>query len=86
MPRKAARIFLKVKNIRVERLQAITEQDAVAEGFVSTAKTAGDDYPGLFAREQFAEYWDKLHAKRGYRWDQNPWVWVIEFEKVEPEN
>lgn len=85
MPRKVARIFLKVKNIRVERLQAITEQDAVAEGFVSTAKTAGDDYTGLFARDQFAEYWDKLHAKRGYSWDQNPWVWVIEFEKVEPE-
>lgn len=68
MPRKAARIFLKVKDVRAERLQDITEEDVRAEGFIT--------------REEFARYWDNLNAKRGYSWDDNPWVWVIEFEKI----
>lgn len=69
MPREAARIFLKVTNVRVERLQEITEEDALREG--------------MLARDHFPGYWDKLNAKRGYGWYKNPWVWVIEFDKQE---
>ena len=67
MPREATRIFLRVTKVRVERLQDITEEEAVKEGFLSNTEVM--------------EYWDKLNAKRGFRWDQNPWVWVIEFDK-----
>lgn len=95
MPRKAARIFLKVKNIRVERLQAITEDDAEAEGAIdwicqqhnngtwidNAMRGAACAKP----KRAFALLWNAIHKKRGFGWDQNPWVWVIEFEKVEPE-
>lgn len=78
MPRKAARLFLTVKNIRVERLQDITEEDAIAEG----VKAYGpNNCSGTSARIAFAELWDSLNEKRGYGWDTNPWVWVVEFEK-----
>lgn len=95
MPRTAARLFLKVTNIRVERLQDITEEDAMAEGiagywaephkdvppFIGVAKEAGADLCRT-RRKAFQQLWDSLNAKRGYGWDMNPWVWVIEFERV----
>lgn len=65
MPRGVARIWLRVKEVRVERLQDITWEDAVAEGFKS-----GID---------FLAYWDSLHGSGA--WLEDPWVWVIEFEK-----
>jgi hypothetical protein len=89
MPREAARIFLKVTNVRVERLQDITEEDAKAEGMESeeyldhyewavSVAPPGSVLPTL--RSAFAALWDSLNAKRGYSWETNPWVWVIEFE------
>jgi len=83
MPREAARIFLKVIDVKVERLQDITEEDAMKEGFIPDVDLVGDDYKGLFAKDRFIEYWNKLNAKRGYGWNMNPWVWVIEFERLE---
>lgn len=96
MPRTAARIFLKVKNVRVERLQDITEEDAKAEGvtnywaephkdtppFIGAAKEPGE-YLCFTRRKAFQQLWDSLNKKRGYGWNTNPWVWVIEFERVE---
>ncbi len=87
MPRKASRLFLKVKNIRVERLQDITEEDARAEGCIDFHDKIGDGKFDdvaefdLTARDAFAELWDGLNSKRGYGWDINPWVWVVEFEE-----
>lgn len=94
MPREVARLFLTVKSIRVERLQDITEEDAKAEGiksywskphendspFIGAAKEMGADLC-FTRREAFQQLWDFLNAKRGYGWDTNPWVWVIEFER-----
>jgi len=74
MPKKCARIWLKVTGVRVERLQDISELDAGKEGIYCAE-------PG----ECFVEFiclWDKK-AKRGYGWYQNPWVWVVEFERVD---
>lgn len=72
MPREAARIFLRVTGVRVERLQDISNEDVHKEGFAPW----GDKYL------RFADFWDHLNAKRGYGWDVNPWVWVVEFERI----
>ena len=83
MPRKTARIFLEVKSVRVERLQDITEDDAKKEGFISKrAWIPGVGFPELNPRDWFTVLWDFLNAKRGYSWESNPWVWVIEFARV----
>jgi hypothetical protein len=77
MPRKASRITLEVVNVRVERLQDITEEDAKAEGvnFVSCD-------PGEHPVDLFANLWDSINEKRGFGWDTNPLVWVVEFKRL----
>jgi hypothetical protein len=81
MPREAARIFLKVKDVRVERVQDISRWDVNAEG--CPFRCESDDGMPEKQLKWFANLWDSLNAKRGYSWDSNPWVWVIEFERVE---
>ena len=84
MPREAARIFLNVTNVRVERLQDINEEDAKAEGVNgiprSTVLYPNDDY--IYP---FKQLWNSLNQKRSYGWDKNPWVWVYEFERISKE-
>jgi hypothetical protein len=84
MPRIAARVFLKVTAVKMQRIKDITEPEALKEGFISTAVSnlEGDDYTGLYAYEHFINVWDDIYAKQGNGWDFNPWVWVIEFEKI----
>jgi hypothetical protein len=78
MPKAACRIFLKITNVRVERLQDISEEDAKAEGVFIHAV-----YPS--PRMEFANLWESINGKES--WNANPWVWVIEFERIEkPEN
>lgn len=77
MPREAARIFLRVNDVRVERLHEISEEDAIAEGFADSP--AGTESP----LERFTILWDKTVKRenlRKYGYHANPWVWVIEFE------
>ncbi|MDE9493524.1 hypothetical protein KKJ09_07895, partial [Xenorhabdus bovienii] len=80
MHRWASRITLEVTDIRVERLQDISEEDAIAEGFSSTTgiNESGDDYTGLYSSEHFSKFWNSIYQN----WDSNPWVWVIEFRRV----
>lgn len=83
MPAWAARIFLRVKQVRVERLNAMQEEDAIAEGFPDLGVDA--DSP----LERFATLWDKTIDKQQrdtYGWWANPWVWVIEFEQISKED
>ena len=83
MPKEAARIFLKVKDVRVERLQDITEKQAETEG-INGSEVLYDGY--IDAREKFAELWDSTIKKADidrHSWSANPWVWVIEFERCE---
>jgi hypothetical protein len=85
MPRWASRIMLEITGIRVERLQDISEEDAKAEGaamwFPKSDKFR--QYTDGSYRNGFHDLWDSLNAKRGYPWSSNPWVWVIEFKRVE---
>lgn len=89
MPREAARLFLRVKDVRVERLNQITNNDILREGFRSEScnicvHDGGSGCEHCFAiLNPFRKSWDARNAKRGYGWDSNPLVWVIEFERVE---
>lgn len=75
MPRWASRILLEITNIRVERLQDISEEDATAEGMV-----ADDDY---CAEQYYSIFWNKKHGWKEKGWNANPWVWVIEFKVIQ---
>lgn len=79
MPKEAARIWLKVTDVRVERLQEITETQAQSEGCNSGLLTGA-----CTARGQFEDLWNSTIKKSDlarYGWNANPWVWVIEFER-----
>ena len=80
MPRTACRIILEVLNVRVERVQDITGDDAVAEGVPCTK--LGLTYEKNLCRAQFADLWNSINLSRGYGWDTNPWVWVVEFKRL----
>ena len=69
MPRWASRITLEVADVRVQRVQEISEGDCLAEGC------------GAKDRRVFAELWDSINAKRGFGWEANPWVWAITFRR-----
>lgn len=88
MPKEAARIWLKVTNVRVERLQEITDDGAKAEGANwKNGKNVGwEEKMRRTAVERFAEIWNSTIKKSDldrYGWNANPYVWVIEFERCE---
>lgn len=88
MPKEAARIWLKVTDVRVERLQEITEDGAKAEGanFKNGKNVGFEEKMNRTAIERFAEIWNSTIKKADldrYGWDASPWVWVIEFEQCE---
>lgn len=96
MPRAAARIFLRVSDVRAERVQEISETDAIAEGvslidaweaaaehFVPTYNNPDNHCPAADYIGAYRSLWDSLNAKRGFGWDVNPWVWVYEYERME---
>lgn len=92
MPKEAARLFLRVKGVRVERLQDIDYDGCKAEGIRDDYKTHSEQYHDVLARRAypvvFSELWDstiKPADRALYGWGANPWVWVIEFERVTKE-
>lgn len=94
MPKEEARIFLRVKAVKIEKLQSITEEQAVAEGAIDNRgfiHSPSNEYDNIHtAREHFKQIWNSSIKKPDldrYGWNVNPWVWVVEFEKCEkPEN
>lgn len=97
MPRWASRITLEIESVRLERVQEITEEDAIAEGsFLGRCKClAMQEKPrspieALFKQtschkhgKEFRALWDSINQPRGFGWYVNPWVWVITFKRVE---
>lgn len=81
MPRWASRITLEVVSVRVERLQDISEADAIAEG---TQEPSLVPITGarLSERAVYAALWESINGPGS--WDANPWVWVVEFKRVTP--
>jgi hypothetical protein len=69
---------IQINGIHLEHLQDITEDDAIAEG----ARAWDADLIGVSARDSFSGLWNTIHTKRGERWEDNPLVWVLEFEVV----
>ena len=86
MPKKYARIFLKVTNVRVERLQDIRDRDILSEGCnqaIIEKKSNRIEY--IFFSKQIKNWWINLWnstTKDGYKWEDNPYVFVYEFERI----
>lgn len=89
MPKEAARLFLRVTDVRVERLQDMRLIDCLKEGVQFTIAEQGDlVIQGIRARERFSGVWDSTIKPADlpiYGWETNPWVWVIEFERISKE-
>lgn len=99
LPRAASRITLEVTEVRVQRLQDISEEDAKAEGVVSAIIPANEDMPNsvgyVFGRDDgkctlfptqrraFEVGWDSINGDRA-SWASNPWVWALSFKRVTP--
>lgn len=90
MPKEAARIWLKVTDVRVERLQEMTLKDFKAEGIYDDYKTYSEIYTDHLRQmaypKVFARLWNSTIKKADldrYGWEANPWVWVIEFDRCE---
>lgn len=83
MPRAACRIFLKVKSIRAERLQDISEEDSLSEGIIDRKPfgfTAFGIDQSMTAKDSFKYLWTQINGEKS--WESNPFVWVVEFEKI----
>lgn len=107
MPKAAARIWLEVEEVRVERLQEISEEDAIAEGVKENVCEMASECPSALCAngcQGKGEYWNYLDemqegdpcysAAESYKtlwqsingpesWEQNPWVWVVKFKRIE---
>jgi hypothetical protein len=76
MPRWASRITLEITEIRVQRLQEISAQDAIAEGIAKSPTSYPRD-----ERDDFRDLWDSINANK-YPWASNPYVWALTFKKI----
>lgn len=91
MPKEAARIFLRVTGVRVERLQDVTLDDAIAEGcqgkFIGCGECVGAGWE-ILPEDEFADVWNRTIKKSDidkYGWDANPYIWCISFERITKE-
>jgi len=93
MPKWAARLWLKVTGIRVERVQEISEEDARAEGIIDAgcvncgeSEPCGCSDPKPDPIDAFIWLWNSINGKKpGHAWEDNPWVWVVEFRRIDKE-
>lgn len=93
MPREYSRITLEIREVRAERVQDISEADAMAEGVtippgqegVVRLKGGWEPVPRTSYRTEFSQLWETINGARpGASWQANPWVWVLTFRRVQP--
>ncbi len=86
MPRWASRIKLAVESVRSERVQDISEKDALAEGIPKDSRKKAMTPNGFvrcdWPQWSFHQLWDSINAKRGYGWVRDPWVWALGFNQI----
>ena len=82
MPKAACRLKLRITDVRVERLHKIKATDCIREG-IQTERDINTPCGEVEAFNKMIALWDGINQKRGYGWDTNPFVWVVEFEKIE---
>ena len=80
MPKWASRIKLKITDIRVEQLQSISTSDIKAEGIQQRFPKVNDEHTPKILFGQWMELWQYVYGAES--WNQNPWVWVIEFKRI----
>jgi hypothetical protein len=81
MKREQSRLTLQIKEIRVERLQDINDEDCINEGFdYDWLEEKGNILIAGSITNNFAKYWNTIHKKPEEKFEANPWVWVIQFE------
>lgn len=85
MPRWASRILLEITDIRVERVQNISESDSRAEGLLPCGSFALGADLAKTARQRYSELWNSINMKRGFGWDMNSWVWIVGFKVIDNE-
>ena len=78
MPRWASRILLEITDVRVERLASISQEDAAKEGYPANPEPYGGSMDKWL---WFRQLWDSIYPEQSF--SHNPWVWVIEFKRVE---
>ena len=76
MPRKFCRIILEITDVRIERVQDISDQDAIAEGIEFSGIIGG-----MNAHQNYCSLWSRINGNQS--WIENPWVWVVEFRVME---
>lgn len=81
MPRWASRITLEITGIRVERLNSMTERDAIAEGCIGGHNSIPGYHYSATPHEHFHHVWQSIYGADS--WQANPWVWVVEFNRIE---
>lgn len=93
LPRWASRLMLKIVSVRIERVREISREDCLAEGVripvsgeegqpAAHGTDATQEQAEIWLRAHYASLWDSLNHKRGYGWNTNPWVWVLEFRQT----
>ena len=87
-----ARIFLEITDVRVEQVKDMTNEDCLDEGVEYAQQIAHRDWTKVLEPsswiaytplEAFQHLWTKINKKRGFGWETNPWVWVIEFKRMD---
>lgn len=82
MPRWASRITLEITGVRIEKLNSISANDCLSEG-IHVPEINDGAIRGGHAFNAYVRLWESINWKKGSRWDDNPWVWVVEFRRID---